>query len=207
MQLLSLNCSTLPLIRTLYCWVLSKEVSSTILKVFGMTLPGIELRSPGQLANTLPTRPMSRMVVVDPYINSAVNDLKTFRPSAGLSMLDGRLETKKPPSSAGPGHLRVGELHYCYLWRFWIALDVLVQFKLSSGIRAWTHVWVHVHLGSSGSHRTKWADDQHSPAGLEPRLVTDRPTLTPSIIDLRIIDLLSSPVWLEAETNITFRLT
>ena len=30
--LLSLDCSTLPLIRTLYCWVLSKEVSSTILK-------------------------------------------------------------------------------------------------------------------------------------------------------------------------------
>ena len=45
-------------IRTLYCRVLSKEVSSTIFKVFGMTQPGIELRSPGPLANTLPTRPM-----------------------------------------------------------------------------------------------------------------------------------------------------
>ena len=45
---------TLPLIHTLYCWVLSKEVSSTILKVFGMTRPGIEPRSPGPLANTLP---------------------------------------------------------------------------------------------------------------------------------------------------------
>ena len=32
--LLSLDCSTLPLIRTLYCWVLSKEVSSTIFTVF-----------------------------------------------------------------------------------------------------------------------------------------------------------------------------
>ena len=57
--LLSLDCSTLPLIHTLYCWVLSKNVSSTILKVFGMTRPGIEPRSPGPLANTLPTRPMS----------------------------------------------------------------------------------------------------------------------------------------------------
>ena len=55
-QLFSLNCSTLPLIRTLYCWVLSKEVLSTIFKVFGMTWPGIELRFPGSLANTLPTR-------------------------------------------------------------------------------------------------------------------------------------------------------
>ena len=41
--------------RTLYCWVLSKEVSSTIFKVFGMTWPRIEPRSPGPLANTLPT--------------------------------------------------------------------------------------------------------------------------------------------------------
>ena len=31
---------------TLYCWVLSKEVSSTISKVFGTTRPGIQPRSP-----------------------------------------------------------------------------------------------------------------------------------------------------------------
>ena len=53
--LLSLDCSTLPLIHTLYCWALSKEVSSTIFKVLGMTQPGIELRSPRPLVNTLPT--------------------------------------------------------------------------------------------------------------------------------------------------------
>ena len=39
--------------------MLGKEVSSTIFKFFGMTRPGIEPRSPGLLANTLPTRPMS----------------------------------------------------------------------------------------------------------------------------------------------------
>ena len=59
--LLSLDCSILPLICTLYCWVLSKAVSSTIFKVFGMTRPKIEPRSPGQLANTLPTWPVSRL--------------------------------------------------------------------------------------------------------------------------------------------------
>ena len=53
--LFSLDCSTLPLMRTLYCWVLSKDVSSTVFKVFGMTRPGIELRSLWPLANTLPT--------------------------------------------------------------------------------------------------------------------------------------------------------
>ena len=58
--LLSLDCSTLPLIRTLYCRVLSKEVSNTIFKVFGMTQPGIEPWSPGPLVNILPTRPMSK---------------------------------------------------------------------------------------------------------------------------------------------------
>ena len=57
--LLSLDWSNLPLIRTLYCWVLSMEVSSTILKIFGMTWPGVETRFPRPLANTLPTRAMS----------------------------------------------------------------------------------------------------------------------------------------------------
>ena len=51
--------TTLPLIHTLYCWVLSKEALSTIFKVFGMTWPGIEPRSPGPLANTLPIWQMS----------------------------------------------------------------------------------------------------------------------------------------------------
>ena len=41
-QLLSLDCSTLLLIRTLYCLVLRKDVSNTIFKVFGMTRPGTE---------------------------------------------------------------------------------------------------------------------------------------------------------------------
>ena len=59
MLLLSQDCSNLPLIHTLYCWVLSKEVSSTIFKVFGMTQPGIEPKSHRPLKNTLPTCPMS----------------------------------------------------------------------------------------------------------------------------------------------------
>ena len=48
----------------LFCWVLSKAVSSTIFKVFGMTRPGIEPRSSRPLANTLPTRPMIRCCVL-----------------------------------------------------------------------------------------------------------------------------------------------
>ena len=40
--------------------MLSKEVSSTIFKVFGMTRLWIEPRSPGLLADTLLTRPMSQ---------------------------------------------------------------------------------------------------------------------------------------------------
>ena len=58
---LSLDYSTLHLIRTLYCWVLNKEVSSVIFKVFGMTRPGIEPKSPRPLVNTLHTRPISRI--------------------------------------------------------------------------------------------------------------------------------------------------
>ena len=42
--------------------MLSKVVSSSIFKVFGMTRPGIEPRSPGPLANTLTAGPMSRCI-------------------------------------------------------------------------------------------------------------------------------------------------
>ena len=59
MLLLSLECSTLPLIRTLYCWVLSEVLSSTIFKVFGMMRPGIEPMSPPKLVNSRDTRPLS----------------------------------------------------------------------------------------------------------------------------------------------------
>ena len=52
--LLSHDCSTLALIRTLYCWVLSKEVSNTIIEVFGMTWHVIEPRSSEPLANAPP---------------------------------------------------------------------------------------------------------------------------------------------------------
>ena len=40
MLLHSQDCSTLLLIHTLYCWVLSKDASCTIFCVFGMTQPG-----------------------------------------------------------------------------------------------------------------------------------------------------------------------
>ena len=63
-----LDCSTLPLIRTLQCWVLSKEASSTIFWIFGVTRPGIELRSPGPLANTLTARPMSLYIYIYIYM-------------------------------------------------------------------------------------------------------------------------------------------
>ena len=54
---------SLPLIRTLWRWVLSKEVSSNIFWVFGMTWPGIESHSPWPLANSLPTRKLAGMCV------------------------------------------------------------------------------------------------------------------------------------------------
>ena len=69
-----MDCSTLPLIRTLYYWVLSKEVSSTIFKVLGMTQTGIEPRSPRPLANTQPTSPMSRYIYI--YISIIKRNLK-----------------------------------------------------------------------------------------------------------------------------------
>ena len=54
--------------------MLSKVVSSTIFKVFGMTRPGIEPRSPGPLANTLtagPIRTLNRIGQLPELIASA----------------------------------------------------------------------------------------------------------------------------------------
>ena len=57
-------------------------------------------------------------------------------------------------------------------------------------------------LASSGSHCTKWADEQHRQAGFESRLVPDLPLpLIPTLIGLRAFDLVSSRVWWEAATN------
>ena len=84
------------------------------------------------------------------------------------------------------GHLRVGKLQHWQLCLPCVALDLAVHFKL----------W-------SGPHCTKWFDDQHSTAGFEPRLVPDLPLpLIPAIIDLRVIDLVSGPVWWGTVKNI-----
>ena len=56
------------------CWVLSKEASSTIFWVFGITRPGIEPRSPRPLARKLTILPMSGCVsgsnVNEKFLNS-----------------------------------------------------------------------------------------------------------------------------------------
>ena len=52
-------------------------------------------------------------------------------------------------------------------------------------------------------HCTWWVDEQHRPAGLESRLVPDLSfPFIPALIGLRAFDLVSSPVWWEAATNI-----
>ena len=57
-------------------------------------------------------------------------------------------------------------------------------------------------LASSCSHCTKWADEQHRPAGFESRLVPDLPLpFIPTLIGLRGFDHVSSRVWWEAATN------
>ena len=63
-------------------------------------------------------------------------------------------------------------------------------------------------LASSGSHCTKWADEQHRPAGFESRIVPDLPLpFIPTLIGLRAFDLVSSRVWWEAATNSPRKLT
>ena len=57
-------------------------------------------------------------------------------------------------------------------------------------------------LASSSSYCTKWADEQHRPAGFEYRLVPDLPLpFIPILIGLRSFDHVSSRVWWQAATN------
>ena len=121
-------------------------------------------------------------------------------------MHHGSLEVERPKGRRlRLGHLQVGELQHWNDFPPCIALDLAIQFKLLAGIRARTQIWVQDKLSSSGPHCTKWADDQHRPAGFERQLVLDLLLpYTPSIIDLRVIDLVSNPVWWETETNIGY---
>ena len=97
------------------------------------------------------------------------------------------------------GNLRVGELHFCPLCT---ALD-----QASSLSRKLAYVPGPTFgsvklLASSGSHCTKWADEQHRQAGFESRLLPDLPLpFIPTLIGLRAFDLVSSRVWWEAATN------
>ena len=74
------------------------------------------------------------------------------------------------------GNLRVGELPFCPLCHPYTALD-----QASSLSRKLAYVpgptfgFVKL-LASSGSHCTKWADEQHRQAGFESRLVPDLPS-------------------------------
>ena len=62
-------------------------------------------------------------------------------------------------------------------------------------------------LASSNSHSTKWADEQHRPAGFESRLVPNPLPFIPTLIGFRAFDLVSSRVWWETLANIgIFRL-
>ena len=97
------------------------------------------------------------------------------------------------------GNLRVGELHFCPLCT---ALDQAPSLSRKLAyVPGPTFGFVKL-LASSGSHCTKWADEQHRQAGFESRLLPDLPLpFIPTLIGLRAFDLVSSRVWWEAATN------
>ena len=102
------------------------------------------------------------------------------------------------------GNLRVGELHFCPLCT---ALDQASSLSCKLAyVPGPTFGFVKL-LASSGSHCTKWADEQHRQAGFESRLLPDLPLpFIPTLIGLRAFDLVSSRVWWEAATNIGYRM-
>ena len=97
------------------------------------------------------------------------------------------------------GNLRVGELHFCPLST---ALDQASSLSRKQAYVPGPTFGFVKPLASSGSHCTKWADEQHWQAGFESRLLPDLPLpFIPTLIGLRAFDLVSSRVWWEAVTN------
>ena len=96
----------------------------------------------------------------------------------------------------------MGELHFCLLCPPWTALDHASSLSRKLAyVPGLTFGFVKL-LASSGSHCTKWADEQHRQAGFESRLLPDLPLpFIPTLIGLRAFDLVSSRVWWEAATN------
>ena len=66
--------------------MLSRGVSSTIFKVFGMMRSGIEPRSPGPLENTLPTRPMSLFIMHPVFLSLSLSLALSLSLSLSLSL-------------------------------------------------------------------------------------------------------------------------
>ena len=97
----------------------------------------------------------------------------------------------------------MGELHFCLLCPPCTALDHASSLSRKLAyVPGPTFGFVKL-LASSGSHCTKWADEQHRQAGFESRLLPDLPLpFIPTLIGLRAFDLVSSRVWWEAATNI-----
>ena len=98
------------------------------------------------------------------------------------------------------GHLRVGELQ---------PLSPMYSSRPCCLVQSYTPAYVPGSkfgfvklLASLEPHCTWWVDEQYRPAGFESQLVPDLPPFIPTLIGLRAFDLVSSPVWWEAGTNI-----
>ena len=91
----------------------------------------------------------------------------------------------RPPASAGQPS--VGELHFCPLCT---ALDQASSLSRKLAYVPGPTFGFVKPLASSGSHCTKWADEQHWQAGFESRLLPDLPLpFIPTLIGLRLLTL------------------
>ena len=131
------------------------------------------------------------------------NDPRLFSWAVWHSCRMGARNQEQTRGRIGPqlrlGNLRVGELHFCPLCT---ALDQASSLSRKLAYVPGPTFGFVKPLASSGSHCTKWADEQHWQAGFESRLLPDLPLpFIPTLIGLRAFDLVSSRVWWEAATN------
>ena len=112
---------------------------------------------------------------------------------------NGRFEAERPPTSVGPPSGGQAATFVLYLQH----QTLLSSLSYNPAYVLGSKFGFMKLLASLDPHCTQRVNEQHRPAGFKSRLVSDLLLpFIPTLIGLRAFDLMSSPVWWEAMTNI-----
>ena len=123
--------------------MLSKEASSTIFWVFGMSRPGIEPRSPGPLANTLTARPMA------PWLQDQLHSIDTVSSSKWYMHLCIGGKSSDAHDDADDTHTHTYIYIYIYIYVQLCSYVFLISFLFCKGwctnILPYIYIYIYIY--------------------------------------------------------------